>query len=62
MSILLTSCLIAMKNNVTCIKYCVTVHERNAKDLFGLLKLQVRFLINKKGKGFLASSLSMYEF
>ena len=44
LSILLTSCLTAIKNHV--IKYCTTVHERNGKNCFGLLKIQVKFLIN----------------
>ena len=43
-SILLTSCLTAIKNHV--IKYCTTVYERNGKIYFGLLKNQVKFLIN----------------
>ena len=41
LSILLTSCLTAIKNHV--IKYCTTVYERNGKKL---LKIQVKFLIN----------------
>ena len=44
LSILLTSCLTAIKNNV--IKYCTTVYERNGKNYFGLLKNQAKFLIN----------------
>ena len=32
LSILLTSCLTAIKNHV--IKYCTTVYERNGKNLF----------------------------
>ena len=40
----LTSCLTAIKNHV--IKYCTTVYERNGKNYFGLLKIQVKFLIN----------------
>ena len=44
LSILLTSCLTAIKNHV--IKYCTTVYERNGKIYFGLLKIQVKFLIN----------------
>ena len=43
-SIRLTSCLTAIKNHV--IKYYTTVYERNGKNLFGLLKIQVKFLIN----------------
>ena len=45
LSILLTSCLNAIKNHV--IKYCTTVYEREmVKNYFGLLKIQVKFLIN----------------
>ena len=44
LSILLTSCLTAIKNHV--IKYYTTVYERNGKIFFGLLKIQVKFLIN----------------
>ena len=44
LSILLTSCLTAIKNHV--IKYCTTVDERNGKNYFGLLKIQVKFLID----------------
>ena len=44
LSILLTSCLTAIKNHV--IKYCTTVYERNGKNYFGLLTIQVEFLIN----------------
>ena len=40
LSLLLTSCLTAIKNHV--IKYCTTVYERNGKNLFW----SVRFLIN----------------
>ena len=43
-SILLTSCLTAIKNHV--IKYCTTVYERMVKIYFGLLKIQVKFLIH----------------
>ena len=35
-SILLTSCLTAIKNHV--IKYCTTVYERNGKKLFWSIK------------------------
>ena len=45
LSILFTSCLTAIKNHV--IKYCTTVYERNCKIYFGLLKIQVKFLINQ---------------
>ena len=44
LSFLLTSCLTAIKNHV--IKYCTTVYERNGKNYFGLLEIQVEFLIN----------------
>ena len=44
LSSLLTSCLTAIKYHV--IKYCTTVYERNGKIYFGLLKIQVKFLIN----------------
>ena len=44
LSILLTSCLTAIKNQV--IKYCTTVYERNGKIYFDLLQIQVKFLIN----------------
>ena len=36
LSILLTSCLTAIKNHV--IKYCATVYERNGKNLFWSIK------------------------
>ena len=44
LSILLTSCLTAIKKHV--IKYCTTVYERNGKNLFWSLQIQVKFLIN----------------
>ena len=44
LSILLTSCLTAIKNHV--IKYCTAVYEEIVKNYFGLLKIQVKFLIN----------------
>ena len=45
LSILLTSCLTAIKNHV--IKYCTKFFERNGKKInFGLLKIQVKFFIN----------------
>ena len=52
LSILLTSCLTAIKNHV--IKYCTTVYERNGKNGDILNKL--------KSRGFLASGLSTYDF
>ena len=36
LSVLLTSCLTAIKNHV--IKYCTTVYERNGKKLFSSIK------------------------
>ena len=44
LSILLTSCLTAIKNHV--IKYCKTVNEINGKKYFCLFKIQVKFLID----------------
>ena len=44
LSIRLTSCLTVIKNYA--IKYCTTVHERNGKKYFGLLKIRAKFLIN----------------
>ena len=41
LSILLTFCLTAFQNHV--IKYCTTIYERNGKNYFGLLKIQVKF-------------------
>ena len=38
LSILLTSCLTAIKNHV--IKYCTTVYERNGLNYVGLLKFR----------------------
>ena len=43
---LLTSCLTAVKKHV--IEYCEKVYERSGKNLFGLLKVQVKFMINLK--------------
>ena len=55
LSILLPSCLIAIKNHV--IKYCTTVYERNGKIYFGLLKCDE--ILNKlKSRGFLAYDFS----
>ena len=50
LSILLNSCLTAIKKHV--IKYCTTVFERNGKNFFGLLKIQVIFFINLNLKVF----------
>ena len=60
LSILLTSCLTAIKNHV--IKYCTTVYERNDKDLFWSIKNSGEILNKLKSRGFLASGLSTYDF
>ena len=60
MSILLTSCLTAIKNHV--IKYCTTVYERNGKNLFWSIKDSGDILDKLKYIGFLASGLSTYDF
>ena len=57
---LLTSCLTAIKNHV--IKYCTTVYERNGKKLFWSIKNSGEILNKLKSRGFLASSLSTYDF
>ena len=60
LSILLTSCLTAIKNHV--IKYCTTVYERNGKNLFWSIKNSGEILNKFKSRGFLASGLSTYDF
>ena len=60
LSILLTSCLTAIKNHV--IKYCTTVYERNCKNLFWSIKNSGEILNKLKSRGFLASGLSTYDF
>ena len=60
LSILLTSCLTAIKNHV--IKYCTTVYERNGKKLFWSIKNSGEILYKLKSRGFLASGLSTYNF
>ena len=60
LSILLTSCLTAIKNHV--IKYCTTVYERNGKKLFWSIKNSGEILNKLKSRGFLASCLSTYDF
>ena len=60
LSILLTSCLTAIKNHV--IIYCTTFYERNGKNLFWSIKKSGEILNKLKSKGFLASSLSTYDF
>ena len=60
LSIILTSCLTAIKNHV--IKYCESVFERNGENLFWSIKNSCEILKNEKSKGFLASSVSTYDF
>ena len=60
LSILLTSCLTAIKNHA--ITYCTTVYERNGKNLFWSIKKSGEILNKLKSKGFLASGLSTYDF
>ena len=65
LSILLTSCLTAIKNHV--IKYCTTVYERNGENLFWSIKNSGEILDKLKSRGFLsrgflASGLSTYDF
>ena len=60
LSILLTSCLTAIKNHV--IKYCTTVYERNGKSFFWSIKNSGEILNKLKSRGFLASGLSTYDF
>ena len=60
LSFLLTSCLTAIKNHA--IKYCTTVYERNGKNLFWSIKNSGEILNKLKSIGFLASSLSTYDF
>ena len=60
LSILLTSCLTAIKNHV--IKYFTTVYERNGKNLFWSLENSGEILNKLKSRGFLASSMSTYDF
>ena len=60
LSILLTSCLTAIKNYV--IKYCTTVYERNGKKLFWSIKTSGEILNKLKSRGILASGLSTYDF
>ena len=59
-SIILASCLTAIKNHV--IKDCITVYERNGKNEFLSIKNSDEILNKLKSRGFLASSLSTYDF
>ena len=60
LSLLLTSCLNAIKNHV--IKYSTTVYERNGKKIVWFIKNSGEILNKLKSRGFLASSLSTYDF
>ena len=60
LSILLTSCLTAIKSHV--IKYCTTVYERNGKNLFWSIKNSGEILNKLMYRGFLVSGLSTYDF
>ena len=60
MSILLTSCITAIKNHV--IRYYTTVHERNGKKTFWSIKNSGKIFNKLKSRGFLASGLSTYDF
>ena len=57
---LLTSCLTTIKKHV--IKYCEKVYERSGKNLFWSIKNSCEVLNKLKSRGFLASSLSTYDF
>ena len=56
----MTSCLTAIINHV--VKYCTTIDERNGKNLFWSIKNSGEILNKLKSKGFLAFSLSTYDF
>ena len=60
LSILLTSCLTVIKNHV--IKNCTTAYERKGKNLCCSIKNSGEILDKLKSRGFLASSLSTYDF
>ena len=60
LSILLTSCLTAIKNRV--IKYCTTFYEINGKNLFWSIKNSGEILNKLKSRVFLAYGLSTYDF
>ena len=60
LSILLTSCLTAVKNHV--IRYCEKVYERSDKNLFWSIKKSGEILNKLKSRGFRATSLSTYDF
>ena len=60
LSIILTSCITAIKDHV--IKYFETVFERNGKSLFWSVKNTGEILEKLKSKGFLVFSVSTYDF
>ena len=60
LSKLLTTCLTAVKNHV--IRYCEKVYERSGKNLFWSIKNSGEVLNKLKSRGFLATSLSTYDF
>ena len=60
LSKLLTSCLTAVKNHV--IRYCEKVYERSGKNLFWSIKNSGEVLNKLRSRGFLATSLSTYDF
>ena len=60
LSILLTSCLTAIKNHV--FKYCTTVYKRNNTNLFWSIKIPSEILNKLKSRVFLASNVSIYDF
>ena len=60
LSILLTSCLTAIKIYV--IKYCTTVYERNGEKLFWSIVNSGEILNKLKSRGCSASVLSTYDF
>ena len=59
LSILLTSCLTAIKNHA--IKYCITIYERNGKKICWSIKNAGETLNKFKSGGFQASGLSTHE-
>ena len=60
LSKLLTSCITTIKNHV--IKYCEKVYERSGKNLFWSIKNLCEVINKLKSRGFIAASLSTYDF
>ena len=58
LSILVTSCLTAIKDHV--IRYCTTVYERNGKHLLWSIKNSGEILNKLKSRGFLASGFCLH--